>query len=81
MNSRTVVESILVIRELPEKDETGLSHVLFNKRTGVFYRGLNHEAKSSGFRCDKTRHASLLNGLKTFYKKRVSLNSIQWCKM
>ena len=30
----------------------------------MFYRDLNHEAQPSGFRPDKTRAASLLNGFK-----------------
>ena len=37
---------------------------MFKKRGGVFYRDLNHEAQPSGFRPDKTRAASLLNGFK-----------------
>ena len=44
-------------------------YMLFNKRTGVFYRVLNHEVEPSGFRPDATRAASLLNG----FKKRVPL--------
>ena len=34
---------------------------MFKKRAGVFYRG---EAQPSGFRPDKTRAASFLNGFK-----------------
>ena len=38
--------------------------VMFKKRAGVFYLVQNHEAQPSGFRPDKTRAASFLNGFK-----------------
>ena len=43
---------------------TSVDDVLFNKRAGVIYRVLNHEATPSGFRPNKTRPGSLLNGFK-----------------
>ena len=37
---------------------------MFKTRAAVFYRDLNPEAQPSGFRPDKTRAASFLNGFK-----------------
>ena len=37
---------------------------MFKKRAGVFYRAQSHEVQPSGFRPDKSRAASFLNGFK-----------------
>ena len=39
-------------------------YVMFKTQAGVFYRVLNPDAQPSGFRPDKTRAASFLNGFK-----------------
>ena len=50
--------------------------VMFKKRAGVFYRVKNHEVQPSGCRPCKGRALSFLNALKTFLKKRVSIDII-----
>ena len=38
---------------------------MFKTRAPVFYRDLKHKAQPSGFRPDKTRAVSFLNGFKS----------------
>ena len=50
--------------------------VMFKKQAVVFYRVKKHEVQLSGCRPYKGRAASFLNALKTFLKKRVSIDFI-----
>ena len=48
---------------------------MFKKLAGKFYRVENHEAQPSGFRPDKTRAASFLNGFKNIPQKACVLGA------